>query len=540
MSLEQTVAEIRALRGFGLAKPRRRIPRQLPPTTIARSYALELLELVDQTRAALAPLLEALPHLLASAVRERGDETERRHFSSTADSVSRADAGEMRQIAELIERARRRMVESVQPVGLERIARMIAGRTERHHRLQLDRQIQAALGVSLPFRDPKLRAQMDHFVAENVALIKDIPTKIIADIEQAITRGVTAGKLHRDLAKDIDRQFGFGAERAKLIARDQVGKFYGQVNAARQKDLGITRFIWRTVHDRRVRGTPGGAYPHAKPSHFHRDNITYEYAKPPNGELPGEPILCRCYADPDFSSMQEAVGITPTPSPAPPAPPEREPSAVVVPVPRTPVDAATRIARALEADAPPNFPGFERVRDNWKKKIDVDGIPESEFSALDRAVAMNADNPQFSKLKERYGSEVVVLTKPPAGVRVRAERLGRTTFVYHTELAGVRVASATPVPSVATTESWGGAPAVLRHEYGHTVYDAIVRNPATRDRWREIMLDDPSVVSKYSKLKDDEAFAETLAVVTDPKFDPSLWDANTLDYFAKFKDLVGL
>ena len=41
--------------------------------------------------------------------------------------------------------------------------------------------------------------------------------------------------------------------RAKLIARDQVGKAYGELNKVRQEELGISRYVFRTSMDERVR-----------------------------------------------------------------------------------------------------------------------------------------------------------------------------------------------------------------------------------------------------------------------------------------------
>jgi SPP1 gp7 family putative phage head morphogenesis protein len=138
--------------------------------------------------------------------------------------------------------------------------------------------------------DRNLRTIVNGFSAENVALIKDISDRTAAEIEKACTRALTSGTLHKDLAKELQRKFKLGEDRSKLIARDQIGKLYGQINAQRQRDLGVEHFIWRTVQDDRVRD-----------EHEERNGERYSYSDPPDGELPGEPILCRCYAEPDFS-----------------------------------------------------------------------------------------------------------------------------------------------------------------------------------------------------------------------------------------------
>jgi len=78
--------------------------------------------------------------------------------------------------------------------------------------------------------------------------------------------------------------------RAKLIARDQIGKLNGRINASRLTSIGIDKFIWRTSKDERVR-----------PDHRKREGKIYEFSNPPNGEIPGTPINCRCFAEPVIS-----------------------------------------------------------------------------------------------------------------------------------------------------------------------------------------------------------------------------------------------
>jgi SPP1 gp7 family putative phage head morphogenesis protein len=132
------------------------------------------------------------------------------------------------------------------------------------------------------------------FTSENVALVRGLSTEIAARVEKRVLSGVQGGMLHGDIAKQLQADTGLGATRAKLIARDQVGKLYGQVNASRQREMGVTSYRWRTVHDERVR-----------PEHAFKDGQEFKYAD--GGELPGEAILCRCSAEPNFDHLTEAL-----------------------------------------------------------------------------------------------------------------------------------------------------------------------------------------------------------------------------------------
>lgn len=282
----RTAADVRAKRSIGMKRRRAaRLPRQIPPNGIARDYALELSRrVVAAVTLAFAPLLADLPSILESAARDRA------HVDS-----ARADAGEGRRVRAQIAAARAEMEAALNPDVIETLAGKFATRTATYQRIQLARQTQAALGADVFIGDHALQSLVEIFTSENVALVKGLTTEIAARVEKRVLSGVQGGMLHGDLATEIQADMGIGATRAKLIARDQVGKLYGQVNAARQREMGVTSFVWRTVRDARVRS-----------EHVARDGQIYQYAEPPNGELPGEPILCRCYAEPDLAHLLAA------------------------------------------------------------------------------------------------------------------------------------------------------------------------------------------------------------------------------------------
>lgn len=275
-------AEVAARRALGnRRRKRKKLPRQIPPRGIEREYATTLVRLiVPVVTRAFAPLLDELPRLIDSAARERGD-------------AVRVDAGEGKRIRERVAQAAAEMRASLNTPQLEALAEKFATRTATYQRIQLERQTRAALGADVFIGDRALRSLVETFASENVSLIRGLTTEVAQRVERRAIAGVQAGKLHGTLAKELRAEFGLTESRAKLIARDQVGKLYGQINASRQKELGATKFIWRTVNDERVR-----------PEHEERDGQVYSYDDPPDGELPGEPILCRCNAEPIFGDEE--------------------------------------------------------------------------------------------------------------------------------------------------------------------------------------------------------------------------------------------
>jgi SPP1 gp7 family putative phage head morphogenesis protein len=271
----ETVRLLRLRRSLGIRPPRRRIPRQVFPKTIEREYAAALLRIVDEVRRSLQPLRDALPRLVESAAHER------------------TDAGEGSRVRQLIAEATAALGRAISLQAVEELAGKFARQIATYQRVQLDRQVHAALGANVFAREPNLVPQIEGFINENVSLITALPQRTLAEIEQAATRALVNGTLHKHLAEEIELKLGVAEEKSKLIARDQVGKMYGQVNAARHQALGVEKFIWRSVHDARVR-----------PLHRQLDGETFKYPKGhPTEGLPGEPINCRCFADPVFDDI---------------------------------------------------------------------------------------------------------------------------------------------------------------------------------------------------------------------------------------------
>jgi uncharacterized protein with gpF-like domain len=177
-------------------------------------------------------------------------------------------------------------VETVQ-VALDNLRRV--------HKVNLIKSFQAALGVDVnPFMsDLNIRHIMNQAVMDNVALIKSIPQKLnLQIVEQFEKIFREKGFDQQAMVQSLEKRFKVANNRAKFIARDQTGKIVGQLNKARQTDLGIRSYIWQTSEDEKVVGTPGGLYPDGNPGHmdhFIRNGKTFLWIAPPPDGHPGEP-----------------------------------------------------------------------------------------------------------------------------------------------------------------------------------------------------------------------------------------------------------
>lgn len=136
-------------------------------------------------------------------------------------------------------------------------------------------------------------------------ILRTIPEKYIDSVQKATFQSFFQIPLpeNRSLLEEIIELSGIAYERAKVIARDQTNKFTSVLAEARQTDLGIEEYIWRTAEDQRVVGNPSGKYPKVYDpmmhgNHFARNGKIFRWDSPPEDGHPGWAIQCRCYAEP--------------------------------------------------------------------------------------------------------------------------------------------------------------------------------------------------------------------------------------------------
>lgn len=200
------------------------------------------------------------------------------------------------ELSGLIDRAELVWAGSVDNEGPARAAAEEVGSQNQKNQRQAFRTV---LGVDPVASEPFLGPLVDDFVQRNARLIRRVSADFLAKVEAQVGDGVRAGRRVESIQRDLERNFlGSGTEvrkakkRAKLIARDQVSKYQGDLSRIRQTRLGVTRYIWRTSRDARVR-----------PEHAAREGKIFSWSRPPDDGHPGQPINCRCHAEPVLSDL---------------------------------------------------------------------------------------------------------------------------------------------------------------------------------------------------------------------------------------------
>lgn len=155
----------------------------------------------------------------------------------------------------------------------------------------------SGLGINAYREEPWLDQMQTVWVSNASDLIKTLPANMEAQIKQLVKNSVINGGSASNLADLIEKTFNTTRYRAELIAIDQIQKANAALSEQRQRDVGVTGYIWRGVEDGRERI-----------AHKLREGKHFDWDSPPPDGHPGQPVRCRCWSEPDFSGSLFDIG----------------------------------------------------------------------------------------------------------------------------------------------------------------------------------------------------------------------------------------
>ena len=168
-------------------------------------------------------------------------------------------------------------------------------KVNRFNKTQIDRSVKSVLGIDIFRSEPWLATQLVAFTEMNVALIKTLPQAYFGRLQTMIRTEVEKGTSSRNITKMISEETGISRRHARLITRDQVSKFNGQLNMLRQTESGINKYTWSTSGDEKVRKT-----------HKSHNGKVFFWSKPPKSTgHPGFDVQCRCVPIPVLDEFKE-------------------------------------------------------------------------------------------------------------------------------------------------------------------------------------------------------------------------------------------
>lgn len=179
---------------------------------------------------------------------------------------------------------------------------------------QFQSECERGIGVKFNVEKEWWEGLKNEWVRKNYFLItsnaKNYGQQITTLAEEAVVNGWGVKQLTEKIKRLGDE---ITIKKARLIARDQIGKLQGRIQQCQMEEIGLEMYVWETAGDERVRGNPGGKYPFARPSHYVMDGLLCRwddsnvYSKDGGGTWiqrpgnapnvhPGQAIQCRCLA----------------------------------------------------------------------------------------------------------------------------------------------------------------------------------------------------------------------------------------------------
>lgn len=268
-------------------KKPKKMPRLPEPRGVTRGYQTGIRKIVKQVQNSLEVFfIPELKRILEDVESQRPN-------------LDRLDSEISDRMAALLKKTRAYINERVTDTQINKMVSENAAAINSFSRANIINMYRKVFGVDIFISEPWIATEMGNFVNANVSLIKNVNESFLKSVENTVNEGMRRGLRHEQISKQVlstgqgDKNFvskspfKTAETRANLIGRDQTNKFNGQLNELRQTSLGVKKYIWRTVQRENVR-----------PEHAEREGKVFSWSNPPEDGHPGEPINCRCYAEP--------------------------------------------------------------------------------------------------------------------------------------------------------------------------------------------------------------------------------------------------
>lgn len=174
-------------------------------------------------------------------------------------------------------------------IGRE-LALWFADATDRRTKSQIRKKLREVGWTLKPSYTDEQKKLISEIVKSNVDMIRTIPQKYLAGIQEVITQSFIEGGNMERMTKIIERAGRVSNNRAALIARDQTNKATQQLFTANAEAYGATKGRWIHVP---------GKYS-SRPTHEIMDKMVFNLkdglydASVGRRVKPGELIYCNC------------------------------------------------------------------------------------------------------------------------------------------------------------------------------------------------------------------------------------------------------
>lgn len=161
---------------------------------------------------------------------------------------------------------------------------------------EFSKGIKTAFGIDVAsvLSNEAIREPFNLAIKANVELITSFAPEYHQKILDAVYKNWADGMGQESLFDMVMNMGDVAESRAQLIARDQTSKMNSSFTKARQESVGITKYVWQTSGDERVRE-----------EHAALDGEIFSWDSPPDVGNPGDDYQCRCIALPVIETEDE-------------------------------------------------------------------------------------------------------------------------------------------------------------------------------------------------------------------------------------------
>lgn len=185
------------------------------------------------------------------------------------------------------------ILNKTEELRIERAVKKSLDRYNKNNAGQVNAQLSGVAGLKFDLNSKSVQKLVRKSINENVDLVKSVNVRARAQIRAIMNEAYVKQTATETVKTLLIRRLQVSENHAALIARDQGNKFFGALTTARHTDAGVTRYVWVTSNDERVRE-----------EHEERNGEIFSYDDPPEDGNPGQPIQCRCTASPVLEDIE--------------------------------------------------------------------------------------------------------------------------------------------------------------------------------------------------------------------------------------------
>jgi len=152
-------------------------------------------------------------------------------------------------------RVRRKLLKQFDGERLDKMVDEYIGKVDKRNKAEFYRRTEKSIGISREELEATegLTFQINAFKAETQQWVKKMRDDTLQQWTSNTLRQMAEGKGLPEILKQFDGMVEQRKGHAKMIARTQISTFNSLTSKIRAQNLGITKAIWKTAADERVR-----------------------------------------------------------------------------------------------------------------------------------------------------------------------------------------------------------------------------------------------------------------------------------------------